>query len=119
MHVSKKYLHDKFILLLLSVNVFLAFLCIVLILLRGGIGQGVNDYVVQYRANLGLSAYQKGSLVSILSFIAFACVSLAINVFLSIRAYPLRRALALAILSLGVLILLLVVIVSNALLALY
>lgn len=119
MHIPKNYLHDKFVLLLISTNVFLTFLCIVLILLRGGLGQGVDSYIIEYRANLGLSAFQKGSIVAILSFIAFVLVVLVINVLISMRTYHLRRALSLAILGLGVLILLLAVIVSNALLALY
>jgi hypothetical protein len=119
MHIPKNYLHDKLVLLLVSTNVFLAFLCIILILLRGGIGQGVDGYIVEYRANLGLSAFQKGSIVAILSFIAFVVVVLITNVLISIGTYNLRRALSLSVLGLGVLVLLLAVIVSNALLALY
>jgi hypothetical protein len=120
MHIPKKYLHDKFALLLASTNAFLAFLCIMLILLRGGIvGQGADGYIVQYRANLGLSAYEKGSIIPIISFMLFVVVMAAINILLSLKTYPLRRALSLAILALGALVLLLAVIVSNALLALY
>lgn len=119
MHIPKKYLHDKFVLLLVSINVFLAFLCVVLVLLRAGLGQGVDGYIVGYRANLGISAFQKGDVIPILSFIVFALVTLAINLVLSIRIYHLRRALSLTVLGLGTLVLLLAVIVSNALLALY
>ncbi|MET1033076.1 MAG: hypothetical protein ABWX94_01100 [Candidatus Saccharimonadales bacterium] len=119
MHIPKNYLHDKFVLLLISANVFLTFLCIALILLRGGIGQDVDGYIVEYRANLGLSAFQKGSIIHILSFIVFVLVMLATNILISVRTYHLRRALSLTVLGLGVLVLLLAVIVSNALLALY
>lgn len=119
MHIPKKYLHDKLILLLISTNVFLTFLCIVLILLRGGIGEGVDSYIVEYRANLGLSAFRNGSFISIVSFIVFVLVTLIVNVVLSIRTFHLRRTLALTILGLGVLVQLLAAIVSNALLALY
>lgn len=119
MHIPKQYLHDKFVLLLVSINVFLAFLCIVLILLRAGLGQGVDGYIVEYRANLGLSAFQKGSVISIFSFVFFAALALVFNILLSIRTYHLRRTLSITILGLGMLILLLAIIVSNALLALY
>jgi hypothetical protein len=119
MHIPKKYLHDKFVLLLVSINVFLAFLCIVLVLLRAGLGQGVDGYIVEYRANLGLSAFQKGSILSIFGFVFFAMLTLVFNVLLSVRTYTVRRTLSLTILGLGVLILLLAIIVSNALLALY
>lgn len=119
MHIPKKYLHDRMILLLVSVNIFLVCLCIVLTLLRGGIGQDVDSYIVQYRENLGISAYQRGDIIPILSFMFFAVVMLVINILLSIKAYALRRALSLTVLVLGALILLLTVIVSNALLAIY
>lgn len=119
MHIPKKYLHDKFVLLLVSINVFLAFLCIVLVLLRAGLGQGVDGYIVEYRANLGLSAFQKGSILSIFGFVFFAMLTLVFNVLLSVRTYTVRRTLSLTILGLGVLTLLLAIVVSNALLALY
>jgi len=120
MHIPKKYLHDKFALLLASANAFLAFLCIILILLRGGVvGQGADGYIVQFRENLGLSAYEKGGVFPIISFMLFVLLVAGINILLSIKVYPLRRALAITLLALGVLVLLLAVIVSNALLALY
>jgi len=119
MRIPKEYLHDKFVLVLASTNIFLAFLCAILIPLRGSVGQGIDSYIVQFRANLGLSAYQKGNFLPLLSFVFFALAVLIINLLLSIQTYQLRRALSLTILGLGVLILLLAIIVSNALLALY
>jgi hypothetical protein len=119
MHIPKKYLHDRFVLLLVSISIFLTFTCVALILLRAGIGQGVDGYIVQYRANLGLSAFQKGSVIPIVSFIFFALITLVINIVLSIKTYAIRRTLSLTVLGLGVLISLLSIIVSNALLALY
>jgi hypothetical protein len=119
MHIPKKYIHDRLVLLLVSISAFLTFMAIALVLLRAGIGQGVDGYIVQYRANLGLSAFQKGSIVPILSFVFFVLATLVINVLLSIRAYSIRRTLSLTVLALGMLILLLAIIVSNALLALY
>jgi hypothetical protein len=120
MHISKNYLHDRLVLLLASINAFLALFCIGLILLRGGVGQSADGYIVQYRASLGdLSAFQKGDALPIISFMLFVLMVLGINLVLSAQTYPLRRALSLTILGLGVLLMLLAVIVSNALLALY
>ncbi|HYH75566.1 MAG TPA: hypothetical protein VD735_06440 [Candidatus Saccharimonadales bacterium] len=119
MHIPKKYLHDKIVLLLVSINVFLTFLVVVIVLLKAGLGQGVDSYIIEYRANQGLSAFQKGNVLAIFSFVLFALVVAVANIVLSIRTYHLRRALSLTILGLGVLILLLAVIVSNALLASY
>lgn len=118
MHIPKKYLHDKLVLLLVSVSAFLAFLCTALILLRSTVGQGGSSFIVQYRANLGLSAFKNGSVVAIYSFILFVLLTLVINVLLSVRTYPIRRTLSLTVLALGILILLLALIVSNALLGL-
>jgi hypothetical protein len=118
MPITKKYFHDRTVLLLLGVNIFLAFLVIVSILFRLQLGGG-SGFIVQYRANLGIDQYQAGGLGNLLSFIGFAIVILATNVTLSHRAYHIRRQLSLLILTLGVLLLLLCVIVSNALLALH
>lgn len=117
MMATKSYFQDRLVLLLLSVNVFLVFLASILILFRVG-GAANNGFIVQYRANLGISAFKTGSMLSILSFIGFAIVVLVIHTLLSWKVYHIRRQLSLAILALGVLLLLLCIIVSNALLAL-
>lgn len=118
MHVSKKYLHDKLILSLLSIILFLALVCIVLVLLRYGAGGSTSGYIVQFRANLGISAFKTGSLASILSFPLFAVGVSALSVILSIKVFALRRQLALTVLGLTILLLVLAIIVSNALLVL-
>lgn len=118
MPITKKYFHDRTVLLLLGVNIFLAFLVIVSVLFRLQLGGG-SGFIVQYRANLGIDQYKAGGLSNLLSFMGFAVVSLAANVILSYRSYHIRRQLALLILSHGSLLLLLCVIVSNALLALH
>ncbi|HEV2402722.1 MAG TPA: hypothetical protein VGS08_00810 [Candidatus Saccharimonadales bacterium] len=119
MAVPKQYLHDRLVLLLISTNAFLAFLCVVSALLHLASGQGTSGpYIVQYRSNLGISAFKTGSVTVLLSFIVYAIVVCIMNIFLSIKTYHLRRQLAVAILSLGMLLLLLDVIVSNALLVL-
>ena len=119
MPIPKKYLHDKLILLLLSGNIFLAFLCAVLIFLRLNIGQGSEGYIVQYRSNLGISAFKTGSISAILSFAVFALLNVIVGLTLSIRAYRIRRELALAILSASILLLIFAIIVSNALMVLH
>lgn len=119
MDIPKKYLHDRLILLLVSIGVFLSFLCAALILLRSGIGQGVDSYIVSYRSNLGLGGYQRDNILPILTFIPFVLLNLGVGVVLSIRTYNLRRTLSLTILALSVLLELFAVIVSYALLNLY
>lgn len=115
MAVPKKYLHDRTVLLLLSVNAFLTALCALLILLNLETGRGSN-YIVQYRSNLGFDEYRLGPSGGITSFIAFAVLVFIFHAVLSKRVYHVRRHFSIAILGLGLLLNLLAVIVSNELL---
>ena len=114
---NKKYFHDHFVLLLLSINAFLAVAISIFILLRLSTGHG-SGYIVEYRSSLGINAFQTGNVLDLLSFIAFAALVLAAHTLLSLRAYHIHRQLALAVLSLGILLLVLTAIISNALLVL-
>lgn len=117
MNIPDKYFHDRVILLLLSTNVFLALASSIFMLLRLSSNHG-NGFIVQYRANLGIDAFKTGGVSELLSFIGFALLVLAVHVALSLRTYRIHRQVAVAILALGVLLLLLSIIVSNALLVL-
>lgn len=116
--MPKKYLHDKLILLLVSGNIFLAFLSAVLIFLRLNVGQGTG-YIVQYRSNMGISAFTTGSLSEIIAFAVFAVLILGLTIALSIRTFRIRRELAITVLAAGALLLVLSIIVSNALMVLH
>jgi hypothetical protein len=115
--VQKNYFHDHVVLLVLTVNVFLALAGSILTLLRLSTSHGTG-FIVQYRANLGINAFKTGSVVELLSFSVFAILVLGITGILSLRVYKINRDLALVILSLGVLLQLLAIIISNALLVL-
>ena len=114
----QKYFHDKLILLLASVNAFIAFLIIALLMLRLSAGHGSGDYIVQYRSNVGINEFKTGGLSDIVVFAAFALLVLTVNVLMSIRIYHLRRTLAVAMLSLGAMLLAITLIIVNSLLAL-
>lgn len=113
----KKYFHDHLVLLLLSVNAFAAIAGAVFILIRLSTSHG-NSYIVQYHPSLGADAFRTGSVIDLLAFVFFAILVLAAHTILSLRAYHIHRQLALTILGLGILLLMLTVIVSNALLML-
>lgn len=120
MATPKKYFHDHLVLLLLSTNVFLTLLTAIVILLRLS-GEHSNSYIVQCRdcSNpAAINKFQSGSVVDLLGFIFFALIVLAANVMLSLRTYRIHRQLALTILGLGLLLIGLTIIVSNALLVL-
>ena len=114
--MQKKYLHDRIVLLLLSVNTFLAMLCALLILLR--LDSRVNGYIVEYRATRGINAFKPGGTTELLAFIIFVFIILGLNTLLGLRGYHLHRQFGIGILALGTLLILLAIIVSNALLVL-
>ncbi|HVX57932.1 MAG TPA: hypothetical protein VHA37_09490 [Candidatus Saccharimonadales bacterium] len=117
MATPKKYFHDHFVLLLLSVNAFLAIAGSIFILLRLSTSHG-TVYYTQYRPSLGVNAYQTGNLVNFLALPVFALVVLAVHTALSLRAYKLNRQLAITVLALGILLLILTIIIGNQLLGL-
>ncbi len=114
---TKKYFHDHLVLLLLSINAFLAVAGSIFILVRLSTSHG-SSYIVQYRSTLGVNAFKTGGLSELLGFIVFALLVLVIHGVLSHKAYSIHRQLAIAILGLGLLLLTMTVIISNALLTL-
>lgn len=114
---TAKYFHDRMIMLLFSTNVFLALAASLFVLLRLSSNHGTS-YIVQYRSNLGIDAFKTGNVAGLLSFVAFALLVLVIHVLLSLRVYKIHRQVSVVILGLGILLLVLCIIVSNALLVL-
>lgn len=115
MHIPKNYFHDRLVLLLLSVNTFLTVLVSVVTLLRLKSGN-TEGIIGQYHANLGrLSAFEPGSALTLVSFIGFALLVLVLHTVLSMRTYHRRREYAVTILWMGLILLILLLIVSNAL----
>jgi hypothetical protein len=117
MTIPKKFFHDRLILLLVSINGFLALLTILTVLFKIDSGRGAS-YIVQYRSSLGLSALRSGEVGEIIAFIAFAVMVIVVHGVLAIRTYTIKREVSVTILAFGVLLLLLALIVSNALLGL-
>ncbi len=117
MKTAKNYFQDRFILILLGLNAFLACLIILEVLLYLPGATTTNQRIVQYRPNLGqVNQYKLGSGSSLYSFIGFAVLVFIIHFTLSIKIYPIRRQLAVVMMSLGSLLLLLGVLVGYFLL---
>jgi hypothetical protein len=120
MTAAKSYFQDRLVLLLLSVNAFLAFLATLLILLRIG-SAGGSGFIVQCRdcSNASyINRFSTGHAADLLAFIVYALIVFSAHAVLSWRSYHIRRQLSLTVLALGTVLLLLCIIVSNALLAL-
>jgi hypothetical protein len=118
MPLPKKFFHDKVVLFILTINIFLAFLCIALITWRLSSGQS-GEYIVQRHANLGIDQFTQGNVVAILSFMAFSVFTLVADGYLSLKSYVIQRQLSIVILCFGTVLLVTSIIVSNALLALH
>lgn len=116
MNIPKQYFQDRFILLVLSSNVFLVLITVLFLLFR--IGSGHSTYIVQYRQNLGADAFTAGTLWQLLSFGLFAVFILGFNLFLSMRMYRIHRQLSVVVLGMATILLLFGLVVSNALLIL-
>lgn len=118
MPAAKNYFQDRLVLLLLSINAFLTLLATLSVLFRLQGAGASNGFIVQYRANVGISGFKTGSVLSLISFIGFALIVFAANTVLSMRTYHIRKQLAVVVLGLGTLLLILNIIVGNALLVL-
>jgi hypothetical protein len=118
MATQKHFLQDRTALLLVSGTAFLTLLSVVLILLKLGSGQGTSNYIVSYRASLGIDRYTTGTVRDIISFIVAAASVFGISVVLAYKSYPVKRELSLVVLALTVPLLLFLIVVSNALLVL-
>ncbi len=118
MATHKHFLQDRTALLLVSGVTFLTLATVVLILLKLGSGQGTSNYIVSYRASLGIDRYATGTVRDIVSFMVAAVLIFGISLTLAYKSYPVRRELSLVVLSLTMPLLLFLIVVSNALLVL-
>jgi len=118
MATTKTYFHDHLVLFLLAINSFLAIFTATFVFLRLASDNG-SSYIVQYRSSLGVSEYKTGGVSDIVSFGVFAILILIINVVLSTKTYTISRNLTIMILSLGILLTVIDLIVSNSLIVLH
>ena len=115
MRTPKKYIHDRLVLLLLTANTFFALLTSILIVLRLD-GDRSEAYLTQFRPSLGLSGFYYGDSVGILSFVVFVMFVMVFHTILSIKVYNIRRLFSVVVLGMGLLLILLTLVISNALL---
>lgn len=113
--MSKTYFHDRIVLLLLTVNSFLAIAGILLISLN--LGDTSNAYIVQYLPHLNiLDRQQVGGLGQILSFIAFIIIVFVFQLIVSLKLYHIRKHASQIVLALTLILLVYTVITSYSLL---
>lgn len=112
---ANKFIHDRIVLLLVSINSFLTVVASMFILLSMNSAKSAS-YIVEYRGNLGLSAYKPGDSSAFLSFIVFMFLVLGFHILLARKVFHIRRQLSLVIMGMGTLLIVLSAIVSSALL---
>lgn len=117
MHLSKRFIHDRLVLLLISVSAFFVVLTAVSVVWQLGSVRS-EGFITQYRPSLGLSAFQKGDSLEIIAFPIFAALVFLFHLVLSIKTYHIRRYFSVAVLGMGLLLIVLAMIISFSLLRL-
>jgi hypothetical protein len=112
------FIQDRTALLLVSANFFLLLALTVLVGLKMNAIKGTASYIISYRSSLGIAGYTQGTAADILSFIGAGVLFFGLGLALGVATYKIKRQLSLTILGVTIPLLLLLIIVSNALLAL-
>ncbi|MBP7766930.1 hypothetical protein KA068_00205 [Candidatus Saccharibacteria bacterium] len=115
MATPKKYLHDKTVLLLLTINYFFAFLITLLVTLALT-DSSQRVFTIEHRPSLGLDANTVGGAEHIVSLIIFVIFVAIANTVLGSRIYPIKKYLALIVLGMGSMVIVFTGIVSYYLL---
>lgn len=110
------YFHDRLILLLLSINTFLAVAMIITSLLS--LNDSGAGYIKEYRSDLGLDGFRAGGVIDIVAFAVFALIVFVFHFITSRKIYHIRRHLSLVILLLTMVVYIFGLLVLNALLGL-
>jgi hypothetical protein len=99
----------------MTVNIFLAFVCMATVLFRLGDTDGL--YIKEYRPSLGIDAARPGSLADLLAFPIFAVAITILMTFFSYRLYAVRKQFAWTLLGMSTLLLILCLPISYYLLS--
>lgn len=117
MELSKKFLRDRIVLLLITLLAVLLVIGVSLVLLRFDISKNPTT-IVAYRPNISGASYQSGKPIDIYSLAVFMAATTAGAVLLSARVYSLKRYLSIFILASSVFLLIVSTIVANSLISL-
>ncbi len=110
------YFHDRLILLILSINTFLALALLLSAILA--LNDSSAGFIREYRSNLGLDGYEAGGVQDILAFAVFSVLVYAFQIYTSVKIYHVRKHISLMILLITMIIYIFALLVINALLGL-
>ena len=117
MELPKKFLHDRLVLLLITLIATLVVIGVGIVMLRFDASKNPTT-VVAYLPNVSGSSYQSGKPIDIYLLAVFMMFSSTAAIFLSAKTYLIRRFVSVFILSSTVFLLILSAIVANSLISL-
>jgi hypothetical protein len=116
MEIPKKFLHDRLVLLLITVIAVLVVVGVSIVLLRFDVSRNPTT-VVAYRPNVSGTQYISGKPIDIYSLALFMLVTSAAAIAISARVYEAKKPAALFLLSSTVFLLIISTIVANSLIS--
>src|SRR4051812_18153494 len=117
MEIPKRFLHDRLVLLLLTLISILLVIGVSLVFIRFDASRNPTT-TIAYRPNITGSQYQSGKPLDIYTLAIFILAIAILSVVLGTRIYYLRRSLSIFVLGAGAFLLLMAIIVSNSLISL-
>jgi len=117
MDQPKKFLHDRAILLLITLIAVLVVVGVAVVLLRFDVSKNPTT-IVAYRPNISGSSYLSGKPIDIYSLAVFMVATAAGSIFFSSRVYAIRRFLSLFVLGSSAFLLLLAIRVAWSIISL-
>lgn len=116
MEVPRKFLHDRLVLLLITVMAILVVLGVSIVLLRFDVARNPTT-IVAYRPNVSGTQYLSGKPIDIYSLAVFMIFTPAAAILISSRIYRAKRYAALFMLSSTIFLLIISTIVANSLIS--
>lgn len=116
MEVPKKFLHDRVVLLLVTLIAIIAVVGVSIVLIRFDVSKNPTT-ITAYRPNVAGADYQSGKPIDIYSLALFMIFTAVAAVMLGAKTYNVRRSISLFILSSSTFVLILSTIVANALIS--
>jgi hypothetical protein len=117
MEIPKRFLHDRLVLLLITLISILTVLGVSLVLIRFDASRNPTT-TIAYRPNITGSQYQSGKPLDIYILALFMLMIAGSAAILSDKVYYLRRPLSIFILSSSVFLLIISIVVANSLISL-
>ncbi|HET9722006.1 MAG TPA: hypothetical protein VFP32_03180 [Candidatus Saccharimonadales bacterium] len=116
MEVPKKFLHDRLVLLLLTVMAILVVIGVGIVMLRFDVSRNPTT-IVAYRPNITATQYVSGKPIDIYSLAVFMIFTSLASVAVAARVYVVKRPAAMFMLSSTIFLLILSAIVANSLIS--